>query len=72
MGFVAFPGVALLPGDRVASCAVLQMGTVRDCASRMAAASFSMMVVASKGLQPQVGPSLPFRSSTRGMTGVVD
>jgi len=30
VGFVAFPGIALLPGDRVASCAILQFGAVRE------------------------------------------
>ena len=37
VGFVAFPDIALLPGDRVASCAILQAGAVcEDGQSRSA------------------------------------
>jgi len=80
-GFVAFPGVALLPGDRVASCAVLRAGAVREdgqsrrpesCASRMAAASSSMVVVASRGVTTSSRTVSSLRSSIQGMTGVVD
>ena len=55
---------------QVPSVESVSPGRHESCASRMASAS-SIVVVASRGLQPQVGPSLALRSSTRGMTGVV-